>query len=265
MRLNHDAEKFEEITNYFFTRKIQVKGDGALFMGVDKKDFGAISCWLYQDKIYQSIYIKKSHRGSGIYQEIWKQNPYPILTTPDCLIEDYLIKKNIPYILLATHQKYPEYQMIQNHYGDGIAKRSGQPLMNHIDEGITVLKSINASEDAIKAYCLHPLFQGDEDLKKSFNTLDLCKISPSALALTLEYRSVANEYLSKREIKSISEIRLSPLTEVNQMLIADKVQNYKDFLLHHKGSHERGVELDQYFKNWFKVLSIDLSMMDLLK
>ena len=41
------------------------------------------------------------------------------------------------------------------------------------------------------------------------------------------------------------------------MLIADKVQNYKDFLLYHKNTHERSDELDEYFNSWFKILHCD--------
>jgi hypothetical protein len=72
----------------------------------------------------------------------------------------------------------------------------------------------------------------------------------------MEYRRVANNYLSKRMINSIDEIELSPLKDVNDMLIADKVQNRKDFELYHLDTHERSDVLDQYFKNWLIRLGI---------
>ena len=40
------------------------------------------------------------------------------------------------------------------------------------------------------------------------------------------------------------------------MLIADKIQNRKDFELYHLGKHERSSELEQYFKNWLERLNI---------
>jgi hypothetical protein len=40
------------------------------------------------------------------------------------------------------------------------------------------------------------------------------------------------------------------------MLIADKIQNRKDFELYHLGKHERSSELDSYFKNWLERLDI---------
>jgi hypothetical protein len=74
--------------------------------------------------------------------------------------------------------------------------------------------------------------------------------------LAMEYRSVANEYLSDK-VNTGQKIRLSPLAEVNQMLVADKVQNYKDFFTYHYNTHERSAELLVYFARWFKKLDID--------
>ncbi|MDJ1501575.1 hypothetical protein [Xanthocytophaga agilis] len=54
----------------------------------------------------------------------------------------------------------------------------------------------------------------------------------------------------------MEEIRLSPLNEVNQMLIADKIQNRKDFERYHQQSHARSEELTIYFANWLKRLGI---------
>ncbi|WP_437969795.1 hypothetical protein WMF04_11090 [Sorangium sp. So ce260] len=49
---------------------------------------------------------------------------------------------------------------------------------------------------------------------------------------------------------------MSPLEEVNHLLRADKIQNYKDFLLHHRGTHPRRVELDRYFNQWLARLGV---------
>jgi hypothetical protein len=147
-----------------------------------------------------------------------------------------------------------EYQIISDFYGDKITNRSGVKLMNHIDEGLYILEKIGSSDVAKRAYSLHPIIQDDKSLVENQHLLK--NIDSDVIIASIEYRSVANEYLSKRDINSIDEIRLSPLKDVNDMLIADKIQNRKDFELYHLGKHERSSELDQYFKNWLERLNI---------
>ena len=151
------------------------------------------------------------------------------------------------------------YRMISEFYGDRRSERSKVLLMNHINEGIAVLDDICASMDAIEAFCIHPMLQADEDLEQNLSYVSR-HVSAYVVALALEYRSVANEYLSHK-VGSMTNIRLSPLAEVNDMLIADKVQNSKDFYLYHYDTHGRAEELDQYFRVWLEVLLL----VDLLK
>lgn len=145
----------------------------------------------------------------------------------------------------------PEYLAIQTYYGNRTAARSVVPLMNHINEGLIVLNAVNASSEAMAGFCLHPLFQNDEELTTVGYqyTLDRLGLPTSirALMLTMEYRRVANKYLADCDT---TKIELSPLKEVNDMLIADKVQNRKDFLKYHYGKHPNSTRLDEYFKEW---------------
>ena len=147
-----------------------------------------------------------------------------------------------------------EFDLIREFYGDKRAERSQVPLINHIIEGVDILDFIEAELVVKAAFCIHPLVQGDAELADNFDYLRKV-VAADVLGLAMEYRSVANEYLSKRVISDISEIRLSPLPEVNQMLIADKVQNYKDFLIYHHGTHPRNTELVTYFNNWLARLA----------
>ena len=142
------------------------------------------------------------------------------------------------------------YQLIKSYYGDKTAKRSGVPLMNHIDEGIEILKSINADDVTIDAYCLHPILQSDEAFNSNYE-MDFSGIPTSSLILAVEYRRVANSYLSKDKIESFVGFTND---RIKQMLYADKVQNEKDFKLYHEGTHERSGELRQYFDNWLNIL-----------
>lgn len=156
-----------------------------------------------------------------------------------------------------------EYKLIHDFYGNRTAKRSGVRLMNHIDEGLYILDKIRATDAARMAFCLHPLVQADDDLVDHIkNVVD--KADPYVLSLALEYRNIANQYLSWRTIGDTSEIKLSPLGEVNDMLVADKIQNYKDFLIYHKDTHLRSKELDEYFNNWLYRLAVDKNEFDQL-
>jgi hypothetical protein len=148
-----------------------------------------------------------------------------------------------------------EYKLIEKFYGDKVAKRSQVPLINHINEGLVVLSGINATETAKRAFCIHPLLQADEDLQENYYICSF--VDKHALLLAMEYRSVANEFLSdKMDLEVVPAIRLSPLLEVNEMLIADKVQNYKDFVTYHYDTHPRSAKLNQYFHKWLDKLEI---------
>jgi len=154
------------------------------------------------------------------------------------------------------------YQCIRQYYGEREARRSGVPLINHIDEGLQVLSWIESGDAAMEAFCIHPLVQSDEDLSRNWGSVALSEVPSKVLALAMEYRSVANANLSFREVKEISDIRLSPFGEVNQMLVADKVQNFKDFRKHHLGSHPRSEALDRYFRNWLARLDIPMDQFE---
>ena len=153
-----------------------------------------------------------------------------------------------------------ELDIIKSVYKDNKAQRSGVPLMNHITEGLEILERIGASEDAKRAYCLHPVLQSDEALTNNWNTTDLIEVPTRIIILVMEYRKVANAYLSLRKIKSLKDIELSPLEEVNQMLYADKIQNRKDFMLYHYKKHTRSLQLFIYFNNWIKKLESHLKL-----
>ena len=147
-----------------------------------------------------------------------------------------------------------EYRAIAEHYGDQRAERSGVRYLDHIEQGAAVMLAVGAPVEAILAYCLHPLCQGDEDL----TTFDPTVAStPTVLMYVMEYRNVANRYLSFHFQKDTRDAVLSPLAGVNQMLIADKVQNRKDFEAHHALTHPNRHRLHGYFKRWLRVLGVN--------
>jgi hypothetical protein len=149
-----------------------------------------------------------------------------------------------------------EYRAVSHFYGDRVARRTMVPLMHHIDEGIALLATMDAKDTAVRAFCLHPLLQDDRGLVSAYQRLTELTDSVHVIMLAMEYRRVANLCTHHRVIHSPDEIELSPLREVNQMLAADKIQNRKDFVIHHRGTHPRTAELDRYFQLWLVRLGI---------
>lgn len=157
------------------------------------------------------------------------------------------------------------YKAIAKYYGSHRAKRSGVLLIDHIHQGIEILKRIGADEVTMEAYAVHPIFQADGDLRANFYSC--ADLNPLVVLYAMEYRNIANAFLSNKvekgpdsfgqtDVYAKHPIKLSPLAPVNQMLIADKIQNRKDFLRYHKDSHPRSDELDFYFKTWLAVLDV---------
>jgi len=238
-----------EPIEYMLIRATQMLRFGFKLISITKHKWGLDCTFVKDGKEYQSIYLLKEFTGKGLYKTLVNK---PIVTSIECSILDYLIKNRIPHECVRLTQS-DEYEIIDMVYGSEKSKRSKISFMNHIDEGLAILEWIGASDEAKRAYCLHPIYQTDDNLLLYANDF---YIESSVLIRAMEYRSVANEYLSKREIQGIEEIRLSPLKDVNDMLIADKIQNRKDFEIYHEGKHPRSKELVKYFKNWLERLGV---------
>jgi hypothetical protein len=147
-----------------------------------------------------------------------------------------------------------EYDLIKETYGERRAKRSGLPYLRHIDQGLILLRALEVDGDVLRAWCLHPIFQLDEFYVPMVREGRVLRQISSRLAvLAMEYRAVANAYLTKNE----SEDRLpkiSPIDEVNLMLIVDKIQNWRDARLFPHVSEEERAKLNRYFEKWLKEL-----------
>jgi hypothetical protein len=111
---------------------------------------------------------------------------------------------------------------------------------------------------------IHPLLQSDADLKNNLDKV-ISTVDIKVVSMALEYRNIANAFLSDRlqliidnNLLHLSSIKLSPLKEVNDMLIADKVQNKKDFEKYLKNREDvpNSQTLDLYFKMWLDVLEV---------
>lgn len=262
-RFDFNAKTHEVAREYMIGRARQLLEHRAILTYMSDVEEGIWALFNMSGRDYQAIYVLEQFRGMGKFMERYnKERGFPIITLDNCRMEPWLAKNNVPHVCLRSYDA-PEYRAIERRYGIKRAERSDVLYMNHIDEGLAVLQWIGATSAAKAAYCLHPIVQTDEDLSLSWNCRgtmgadrNWTSCNAESILLAMEYRSVANEYLSDRTISSIDEIRLSPIKEVNDMLIADKVQNRKDFELHHEGTHVRSKELARYFRLWLDKLEV---------
>jgi len=164
-------------------------------------------------------------------------------------------------MIQSNMQSDIHYRIIQGFYGDRKAERANIPLMNHIDEGLIVLDKLGSPLICKQAYCLHPVLQLNENLfpllEDEYHIISEC--DSRAVILAMEYRHQLNKYSSKRIFDSIlhkgkllATLRstLIGTPYLRYCAVADKVQNRKDFLKYHYGTHERSDELHEYFGNW---------------
>lgn len=257
-RLPMDADSHDEVFHYYATRALQLALSGYKWSKVlTEVDGGFITEFTNQSgEVFNSLYVVASRRGNGTGTRLIKQCQHTIVTVADCKVEEFLQRSGVPHVV-ATHvyDSY-EYKAVQRMYGDERAERSRVHKMRHIDEGLLIMNNFfGCSRDAMLAYCLHPMLQDDVPLAAHLEDV-VDNSSSKVVALALEYRHIANAYLSKRSINSLEDIHLSPLREVNDMLIADKIQNRKDFAAYHLGTHPRSKELEQYFLNWLQRLNV---------
>jgi len=266
-RFNHNIEYVGETRIYFKNRAMQLRYSGYVADPnitsyiVEGKIVGAVCKFTSKtNKVWHSLYILFHHRKKGHYKRWIENNPDKwIITTPDCEIYGAVSDMTNRVYEALGFSDNPGYQAIKDYYGDQMAKRADVFYMQHIDEGLVVLDEIFSSWQAKTAFCIHPLCQNDIDLFINTSNCTMERFEKYTIMLAMEYRSVANNFLSPMEdhpgYKDHTKIKLSPLSEVNQMLVADKVQNYKNFIEHYKDIHPRSEQLTLYFEQWFKALA----------
>lgn len=146
-RLPFDATTPEGRHNYLATRARQLQScgykvlkimnqdrdnDGLAIMVVEHKDGGR----------FCAVYLSPGIRGRGALKETVQWMELPVITIRDCEIAGYLQFNNIEHIVEKGYFDTLEYALIEGYYANRKAKRSDVWLMNHIDEGLTVLNQI---------------------------------------------------------------------------------------------------------------------------
>jgi hypothetical protein len=251
--INYNAETIESAKEYLKYRYKQLLKFGYSVKKefiVENNSIVTIYNDPNDDGFWGSIYVLKQHRGKQIFLKRLQQFMIAIVTFEECGLEDYLVSRKINHKILKHSNSY---KLIQKEYKGKVTKRSQVPLIYHIDEGGGILNKIGATEIVKDAYYLHPLLQSDEmfNIHKG-DCFD--GINTQSVILSMEYRRVANSYLSTMNVGDFVGFSCN---EIKQMLIADKIQNFKDFMMYHFGKHDRSSELHEYFNNWFDLLDVD--------
>ena len=258
------ATRFEDAAHDLWQRAVQAVAEGWRWDGAveqlvdDRAQAWGARAWYTdpQARRHQAVYVYEDHTRRGHYRRHMASDPTPVVTAPDCDLEAYLTRHGIPHQVIGALTQTAEYQGIARCYGDRRAARSGVYFMHHIDEGLRVLRDLGASLAAQRAYCLHPVVQEDAALARHVSEISTYTTDPHVALLMMEYRHVANRALSHHAIRRAEDIDLGPLPEVADMLRADKVQNYKDFLLYHQHTHPRRDALRRYFELWLERLEL---------
>jgi hypothetical protein len=253
--INYNAETYGDAVNYLQYRYKQLRKFGVR-MTMERYTCAEQSIIThYKSPVgdWDSLYLLKKATGQGNYERLVKKYKLKIVTLEECGLTEFLEAKNIKHMVLKHS---PAYKLVQDYYGDQRAKRSGVPYIYHIDEGLTILNKLGASYNTKEAFCLHPILQMDKDFNEN-KDMDLSGIETEAIILAMEYRRVANSYLSKSRP---SDFVGFSCPEVKEMLIADKVQNYKDFIKYQKDTLANGT-LFEYFNYWFDLLEVDYSVL----
>lgn len=260
------ADTQSEIRRYYQNRSIQYLPWGWTWSGhIVEYPWGASAIFKSpHGNYYTSVYVLQSEIGKGHLSRWVKENPERrFVTSDDCPeMKGYLEKHRISFVNMSycrpkAHSDVGRcYAAVESFYGDQHAKRSGLPLMNHIDEGIFLLRNMQASDLVLAAFCLHPLIQADADLSSNLKSGLLSNLPVAPLVLAMEYRQWANKHLSMHPPNTT--LTWGPLGEVKMMLIADKIQNWKDFYIYLRGreSVPNSDRLDSYFAEWGDALGI---------
>ena len=240
-----DCHQLNEIKQYFRNHSVSALSSEVSWGGL-VEDMGWGAKTEFRHTAYEhnltSIYVYKSKRGQGHMSRFLDSNKDThFCTAPSCDLERFLASRGVKYVVLQP-SPFHEYEMVRNYYGDSVTDRTGIHMINHIDEGLFILNQIGASDMAKRAYIIHPLLQGDADLLAFWESDLPEQIDRRVLALALEYRNIANAHLSHHPAGPDAFL-LSPLRDVNDMLVADKVQNRKDFELYHAAAHPRAAPL----------------------
>ncbi len=169
-----------------------------------------------------------------------------------------------------SNPHYEALEAIEHFYGRKRAERSRVPLINHIHEGCAIIDALcytwftcrKHECDILKAaFCIHPIIQPDVHRPEMWKPL-VEHLPPRVVELAVNYSRCANAYLCTPDndwVSATADVHAkvkphSPTRDTYVLLMADKLQNKKDFMRYRYGRHDRSDQLHFYFELWLKYL-----------
>jgi len=239
----------ENLINY----SIKLLKSGLRLNRIQENNFGLIGyydltehSYVRQTKLeYIHIMTYPQYSNKNIEKSIMDKNP----GFRNVVLDDRGLPSN--YVCLSALVREPEYTYINDLLGNSINKQTHDLRINQIEEGLAILNILNAPNLVRKAYCLHMLFESDEALSKSMELNRMPHTDPKSVLLAMEFRNIIKTRIN-------GKIKLSPLSEVNQMILAAKIQRYKTFEILYKGEKPHSDEIERDYQLWIKRLYNEL-------
>lgn len=243
----HDLR--ENLINY----SVRLLKAGLRLSNIQETNFGVIGhyditdhCFMKQTKLkYVHIMLNKKYEDKNIHSQILKSNPtWRHLLSPGDKLRSLSQTVQPSYI-----EEEIEYNYMKDLFSTSVSKRTKDLSTNPMEEGLAILNILESNHITKKAYCIHQLFHNDESLERSWdgNRFPNCDIK--SMLLAMEFRTL---YKSKPNRNGI--IKLSPIKEVNEMMLAYKMQQYKNFEINGRGQTDNDELVESSFKNWIKQL-----------
>ncbi len=238
---------------YYETRARQFMQEGMIWDGVISDTLGCPTAFFTRGpERFCSVYIPTHLRGQGMFRRVLGVIGLPVITVVDCHIEPALQAIGHPYLVVGTPiLESPQYKIVQDFFGDQRDERSGVLLMNHIDEGIAVMRALGAPDTAIRAFCLTPLqFTSRNDIiinfHKIFKELNGVIDGIDSSNLALDYRALVDT----------NPVKVSTDNDVNLMLAGAVIQRKKDLLVHNWDHQANPEATRERFDQWIAALGI---------
>lgn len=223
-----------------FNMKVRhLKGRGAVVPSTQKLVWGYKAEVVVDQKEYVLVEVISGFTDK-ILEEIKSKD---FLFFEESEFTDYLKSKEIKTHILPPPSG--EYRYFQLH-------RSKIKFYQEeeLDEGLDLLSSMEADEEAKKAFCLCFFLTKEEHLN-NFLASDLSEVKQTSILLAMEFRRLYLEFLPSSNVKAIKYVRLSSIADVNKMLTAYLMIQYKKVLSGNRDSEEMRI----FYKTWLKKLA----------